>query len=60
MKPSHLKTPRTMGEGVWLEGGASIEKPHVERVGFWDFVMLLASVCIMAGAIWIFCWLVQS
>lgn len=60
MKPSHLKTPRTMGEGVWLAGGAAIEKPHVERIGFWDVVMLLASACIMAGAVWVFIWLVAA
>jgi hypothetical protein len=57
MKPSHLKTPRTMGEGIWLDGGAAIEKPYVERLGFWDVVMLLAAACIMAGAVWIFFWL---
>lgn len=58
MKPSHLKTPRTMGEGVWMSGGAAIEKPYVERLGFWDLVLILAAASIMAGSVWIFLLLV--
>jgi hypothetical protein len=58
MKPSHFTTPRTMDDGVWMPGGAPIQRPHHQGLGFWDFVLLGCSGGIIAIAVWIFCWLV--
>lgn len=58
MKPTHLKTPRTIDEGIWIPGGAAIEIPYKPKLGFWDYVLFGLSIVIGCAALWIFFWLV--
>lgn len=60
MKRSHFTTPRSMDEATWYPWGAAIEKPYKgERLGFWDYVLLVFSVAIVSAAMWIFFFLVE-
>lgn len=47
MKPSHLKTPRTMNEGIWMSGyqSGSVGKSPIAE----DVASILVAVAIGIG-----------